>query len=203
MKKYKSQSKINKNKKIILLLVAIVLVAIISFIALHKTGKISLFSQNNTTESNTEDKEAQTTSNTPTAQAEYSEGDEREPGNTVHENRGSSAINDTQGNIPSGISTNQPISSNSGEITVYSPVKESLLRSGQVVAGASTLPRVTYRVIDNVSGMIAMGELSVVNGKFSGTIDFDTSSQDGRLDIFATRPDGSEYSVIEVPIRFR
>lgn len=186
---------------LIILLGIVVLLLSVGFI-LSKTGVITLFSQKDP-HSTKEDKDAKTTSKTPTAQADYSEGGDRQPGNSLNENKGSSVIKDTRGNIPANINTNQSITSSTGEITVYAPSKNSLIKKGQIIAGTSTLPRITYRVLDDVTGMIAMGELSVVNGKFSGTIDFNTSSKDGRIDIFATRSDGSEYSTVEVPINFR
>src|SRR5690606_2232237 len=116
--KYKSASKI--NKKAILIAVFLVLIGVLSTVILQKTGRINLLSRANTVSPSKEDEDAQTTSTAPTAQSDYSEGDDRQPGNTNHENRGSSVINDTQGNIPSGVNMNQSISSNSGEIVAYS-----------------------------------------------------------------------------------
>jgi hypothetical protein len=43
----------------------------------------------------------------------------------------------------------------------------------------------------------------VVNGKFSGQITYTTNATAGRIDIFASRADGSEYSNIEIPVRFK
>lgn len=195
----------SKNKRMIALIAFVLFLAIISLLILHKTNTINLFnlSRENERQITEDDKNAKTTSSTPTAQEDYSDGDEREPGNSLNENRGSSNISDLNGQIPQGTSTSSSTSSATGEITVYTPANNSQIETGQTIAGTSTLSKVAYRVIDDVSGMIAMGELSVVNGKFSGRINFDTSSSSGRIDIFATKPDGSEYSPIEILVRFR
>lgn len=194
----------NNSRKKITTIILIMVVLLCAFFTLEKTNTTHFFTwgHSNSKESQ-EDKNAKTTSSVPTAQEDYSSGDERQPGNDQSENKGSSIIKDTGGNIPSDTETNQSISSSTGEITIYTPIKDSLIKKGQTIAGTSTLPKITYRILDNVTGMIAMGDLTVINGKFSGTIDFNTSSKDGRIDVFATRPDGSEYSNVEIPIIFR
>jgi hypothetical protein len=204
MMKNKYNSGNNKRKKLIIVSVVVIVLILSVGLILDKTGTVKIFTHNKSDTANfKEDKDAKTTSKTPSAQADYSDGNEREPGNTLNENEGTGVIKDTNGNIPKNIDTSQPVSSSSGEITVYTPASNSLIKAGQVIAGTSTLPRVTYRVLDDVTGMIAMGELNVVSGKFSGTIDFNTSSKNGRIDIFATKSDGSEYSTVEIPIVFR
>lgn len=144
---------------------------------------------------------AQTTSDAPTAQADFRGGDDREPGNTLQENEGSGIIKDTDGRDAH--ETARPISSSSGEITIFSPSKNSVLSSGQLVSGSSSLESVSYRIIDDISGVIATGSLKVNSGKFSGKIEYETSAKEGRLDFFGTRSDLTEFSNIEIPIRFR
>lgn len=148
-----------------------------------------------------QDTDSETTSTAPTAQSDFTGGTEREPGNTLSENEGSGGIRDNEGNL-SDVDTSSSISSESGEITLYTPKGNSKVASGEKVAGESKLSVVSYRIIDNVSGVISTGQLKVVNGKFSGTLEFTTTATEGRLDLFGTKPDGAEYSIIEVPVRF-
>lgn len=195
---------VSKKRKVITTLVMLPTVAGLTLLVLETTGTTTLTNRLKNNEKNSlEEQEATTTSDTPTAQPSFSEGEEREPGNSLNENRGNSVILDTGGSLPANTDTSQPTKSATGEITVYSPAKNAQIKKGHLIAGSSSLPKITYRVIDDISGMIAMGELTVSNGRFSGTIDFETSSKNGRIDIFATRADGSEYSTVEIPITFR
>ncbi len=148
----------------------------------------------------TKDDNAETTSDAPTAQSDFSEGDDRViPDST----RDEGTITDNQGQINETPNQSSWSLSKTGEIIVYSPYKNSLLRSGDKLTGTSSLSSVSFRLIDDTSGVIAQGQLSVVNGKFSGTFNFSSSAQEGRLDVFATRSDGVEYGNIEVPVRFK
>lgn len=165
--------------------------------ALEKAQIINLYSKKTTVT----DPE-KTTSTTKTAQEDFTEGDYREPGNSLSENRGSGAVIDNNGNIENGTDTSLPLVSDSGEISLFSPKANAIVNSGTSISGASTLPKVSYRLIDSVSGVLAMGDLNVVQGKFSGTLSFSTSATEGRLDIFGTKSDGTEFSNLEVMIRF-
>ncbi len=185
----------NKKIKIIIPILAVVALAIIG-------GGYYYFSSRDDS-SEPDDTISQTTSTAPTAQSDFSEGDDREAGNTLAENEGSGIIEDTGGQTVTGASTANPISSASGEIVLYSPGKNALVQSGQLIAGTSKLSTVSFRIIDDISGMIATGNLKVVNGRFSGKMDLATNAKEGRLDIYGTRSDGTEFSNIEVPIRFR
>lgn len=145
---------------------------------------------------------AKTTSTAPSAQADFSAGDSnKQPGNTQNENRGTALVEDTGNtNVET---TSNAITSDTGEITVYSPSKNGVIAGGTVLSGKSTLPKVEYRITDSISGVIVTGSLVVKDGVFSGKISFDTNATDGRIDIFATRADLSEYSTVEIPIRFK
>jgi len=147
---------------------------------------------------------AKTTSDIESAQSDFNggtaEGGNKSSDNTTSEDQGTAVITDTGGIASS--NTNSPRKSNTGEITVYQPLNNMLVKSGQEISGTSTLPSIQYRLIDSESGVIATGSLKVVNGNFSGTLSFSTNANEGRLDIFAIRADASEYSVIEIPVRY-
>lgn len=151
-------------------------------------------------ETTIEDQEAQTTSDEPSAQADFSGGDERTP--VSNERSTSAVVNNTNGQIDSTPPKSQWTVSSSGQITLYEPAKDKQLASGNIIAGKSQLGEVNFRLIDNVSGVIATGSLPVKNGKFSGTFSFETTATEGRLDVFGIRNDGTEFSTIELPIRF-
>lgn len=107
----------------------------------------------------------------------------------------------------SGDATNQDsqdgISSASGDITVFQPQANSLIKSGFSVSGKSNENIVSYRLIDDNVGVIASGILNVVSGKFSGKFNFSTQGSRGRFDVFHTLSDGREVDVVEIPIRFK
>jgi hypothetical protein len=140
-----------------------------------------------------------TTSKEPSAQSNFTSGGQRE---VVQSNRNEGIVTDTGGNVPSLPPSSGWSSSTSGIITVYSPAKNSLLSTGQTLLGESSADRVSFRIIDSVSGVIAQGSIGVVNGKFSGNFSFETSAQEGRLDIFTVNNSGVESNVIEIPVRF-
>lgn len=146
-----------------------------------------------------------TTSEQPSAQENYTstENDDNKslPGNTLGENRGSATVQDDGGN--GSTETANPIVSATGELTVFSPGLNSLVKSGQSISGKTKLSKVNFRIIDSISGVIASGELTVVNGKFSGTTSYTTNAKEGRIDIFGTKTDGTEFSNIEIPVRFQ
>ena len=188
-----------KYKKLTLILGSI-LVCALALVVLEATNTTHFLHKTSTPGKNT-DQTAKTTSTVPSAQSNFSGNDsEKEPGNSLNENRGSALIEETGGTVAK---NNNPITSSTGEITIYSPSKNSTVKAGTMLSGTSTLPTVTYRIIDSISGEIATGTLTVKDGKFSGKISFDTTATDGRIDIFATRADFSEYSTVEIPIKFK
>ncbi len=140
-----------------------------------------------------------TTSKAPSAQSDFSQGSDRTP-TAASSNEGS--ISDNRGSIPSTPPEDQWTVSPSGVITVYSPAKDSVLKNGQSLTGKSTAPKVSFRLVDNVSGVIASGTIDVVNGQFSGTFNFSTTASQGRIDVFTAAADGVESNNIRIPISF-
>ena len=194
------KSRLNKKNISVAILLFVIFGAVVLFI-LYKTNKFP-FKTPVSNELNSA-QQAQTTSDAPSAQSDFNNGDERQAKAQDQTNRGNSIIIDNQGDIPNDISRNNPKVSESGEITVFSPTDNSLLSNGQILSGTSTLPKINYRVIDDISGMITIGELAVVNGSFSGAITFDTLADTGQIDIYATQVNGVEFSNIAIPVRFK
>lgn len=100
--------------------------------------------------------------------------------------------------------TNQAsgISSQSGNITLYSPTSDEKVSGTIAVKGAAKTSVVYYRVNDNVSGMIGSGQLSVNNGYFSGTLAVTTSATKGSFEIYSFDSQGREIDNIKVELRY-
>jgi hypothetical protein len=109
---------------------------------------------------------------------------------------------DTHGQSSVGTSASQWTQSQSGLITVKSPSYGSTIKSGDQLAGSAQENQVQFRLIDDQAGVIAQGFLSVVNGNFSGTLNFTSHGSTGRLDVFTTGPAGDEVNEAQVPVKF-
>lgn len=174
----------------------VIVVSILVVFTLEKFGVTNFYSVKPQT---VETDDAKTTSTAPSAQEDFTDGSNRE---ISRNEKNEGQVQDTSGNVASIPSQDQWSVSPNGAITVYSPAKSSIIKSGDLLSGSSSLPKVYYRLIDNVSGVIAQGSLSVINGKFSGNFNFTTTGTSGRLDIYNADADGVESSNIEIPIRF-
>jgi hypothetical protein len=92
--------------------------------------------------------------------------------------------------------------SQSGLITVKSPAYGTTVKSGDQLLGSAQENQVQFRLIDDQAGVIAQGFLTVVNGNFSGNLNFSPHSNSGRLDVFTTGPTGEEVNEAQVPVKF-
>lgn len=197
----KQRFKKTSKKRVVIALLSILL-AVITVVILEKAAITNFFG--NKTANNSPSSDAQTTSDQPSAQPDFAEGDDREAGNTLREDKGSASIIDSapfdSGSHEQNVA---PITSSTGEISVLSPTNNLIVDNQFYIAGSSTLPSISYRIIDNISGVISTGELAVVNGKFSALVNINTGATEGRVDIFGIKPDGNEFSNIEIPLRFR
>lgn len=187
-----------KHKTKIFIILFGILVLLIALVVLEKTTDFNLINQ----DYNRKDESAKTTSNSPTAQEDFTNGSSREAGNSIGEHEGSAIVTDNNGTITT-TDMNNPTVSRDGQVTVYSPKKNALLINNSEVAGSTTLNKISYRLIDSVSGVISSGEIGVTGGKFSGKINFQTTADTGRLDLFGTKPDGVEFSHAEIEVRFK
>lgn len=146
------------------------------------------------------DKVSKTTSDTPSAQSDFDSGDDRSAAQST--NKPQINVADTQGSdkAPNG---SAPTTSQDSIISVYSPAPNGLFVNGASLTGKSSAAKVSYRLMDDVSGVTATGDLMVINGSFSGKFSFSTSASVGRLDVFQISTGGVERSIVEIPVRFK
>lgn len=94
-------------------------------------------------------------------------------------------------------------SSSNGDITLQLPSANSTIQSGSDIAGLANVPNVGFILTDNSVGLIAQGTLSVVNGKFSGTLQFTPHSSSGTLQIYYPNPQtGGEEDIVNISVNF-
>jgi hypothetical protein len=98
--------------------------------------------------------------------------------------------------------SSQWTSSASGVITVKSPTPNATLKDDSLISGSAKVGSVHYRLNDNKVGVIAQGELGVVNGNFSGTLHFTSHGTGARLDIFSTDDQGIEFNEVQINVSF-
>lgn len=100
--------------------------------------------------------------------------------------------------------TDDPIISDSGVISVYSPQKNTALRKDSVISGTATVDEVRYRIIDSERGVITTGALEVNDGTFSATIgELTHAGNEGEIRIFSLNPETqNEENHVNIPVRF-
>jgi hypothetical protein len=148
-----------------------------------------------------DDKRVETTSTSPTAQSDYSDGDDR-PSSSGGSGSQGGAIDTNGADVPT--DTTGGVASESGVLTVLQPTENQELASGATLSGsAKDLSKVQYRLIDNDRGVIAQGALFVKDGVFSGKLQFEASATSGRLDVFSYDAQGEEINTIEMPVTFK
>jgi len=117
-------------------------------------------------------------------------------------NQGTSTDNNGVAATPVTSSQDQWSVSQSGDITIKEPIANSLVQSGASLEGSAFVDQVQYTLIDNQIGVISEGAISVVNGDFSATMNFQPSASSGRLDVYSTEPNGKEINLVEIPVNF-
>lgn len=148
---------------------------------------------------------ATTPSKSATAQSDFNGGDKRSTDTNTNTaaNGADNTLTDNNGAVSSTPQSSQWSKSTDGSsIIVYGPAANSNLSDGAVLSGAATGSRVSFRLVDNLSGVIANGSISVVNGKFSGTLHFSTQATEGQIVVFDQAPDGTESNNTTIPVRF-
>ena len=95
------------------------------------------------------------------------------------------------------------VSSNSGNITLQQPSPNTVVKSGDTLSGLAKVKTVQFILTDSSVGLISQGSLGVVNGKFSGTLQFTPHSNSGKLEIYYPNPDnGAEEDIVEINVNF-
>lgn len=189
---------IKSRKKLFFILLGVILLIVAVFACLELTGKTSFILDRG--KKAIVDTASKTTSDTESAQANFSEGEDKTPTQSQPKPEIGVVDNSNSAKLPTNAT---PITSKDGLITVYSPTNGALFTSGSSLSGKTTASKISYRLMDNVSGVTATGGLSVSNGLFYGKFNFSTNATEGRLDVFIIGIGGVEKSVIEIPVRFR
>lgn len=147
-------------------------------------------------------KNAHTTSTLPSAQENFTNATKR---NVLQNDttKNNVSVLDNKGAVQSTPQTPQWTVSKSGQITIYEPVNGQIISNNSLITGETTLPVVNYRILDDVSGMISQGQLSVVGGKFSASVNLSTNGAKGSIELYGADNSGKEFSNIRVPIRFK
>ncbi len=97
----------------------------------------------------------------------------------------------------------QWVSSTSGNIILQQPSANTIVRSGDTLSGTAKVSTVHFILKDSSVGLIAQGSLSVVNGKFSGTLEFTPHSKKGSLEVYYPNPqNGAEEDIIDVNVSY-
>jgi len=184
------------SRKRTLLILSIAVLVAAGLIILELRGTINLVGAKHPV-----DNTSKTTSDAASAQSDFKAdaGDTKKPSQSSQQDE--ALVSDTGGGQTA--QNSNPLNSRDGVISVYSPVDNSLFTSGSSLTGKATVSKVSYRLMDDVSGVTATGDLNVVNGSFSGKFSFSTKATQGRLDVFYTGNGGVEQSIIEIPVRFR
>jgi len=113
----------------------------------------------------------------------------------------SSVIRDNNGQDV--VKTNNPVKATSGLITLYQPAEGAKLSSGQTVSGEAAVPVVSYRIKDDIRGVVAQGMLAVADGKFSGQLTLGATGKTGTLEIYSTDPStGVEENNVKINVTF-
>jgi hypothetical protein len=186
----------NKNKKKLFIVAAVVLIA--------AAGVGTYIWHQDKKSPGVEDATAKTTSNLATAQPNFSSGTTR-PSATSDGSQGGATDNNgvipTNTTVTNNTGSGQPTSSTSGLVTLENPTNGQTINSGTEIYGEAQVGTVQFQLIDNQSGQIASGSLSVVNGKFSGTLQFKSYSSTGKLNVFSqASPTSPEVNLISIPV---
>jgi hypothetical protein len=95
------------------------------------------------------------------------------------------------------------VTSSSGNITLQQPTAGQVLRSGDTISGITKVSTVQFILKDNSVGVISQGTMNVVNGKFSGTLEFRPHSSKGELEVFYPSPStGAEQDIINIDVNY-
>jgi hypothetical protein len=174
-------SRISKRQIISITLVVVALAAFVYVWHRHNTKPV-----------------AKTTSKQASAQSNFTSGNAHENSTNTGVTQGSATDNKGDASATQG---ETGTSSASGVVTVVSPAKNGMLTSGDVIRGTAAGARqVQYRLIDDNVGVVAQGGLDVVNGTFSGKLQFKAHASTGRLDVYTLNEQGQETNEVQLQV---
>jgi hypothetical protein len=117
------------------------------------------------------------------------------PGGAVDKN------GQTTGRLPA---SSNWVSSASNSITLQQPSPNGTIANGDAISGTASVDKVAFILKDNSVGLIAQGSLIVVNGRFSGLMEFQAHSSSGKLEVYYPNPtNGREEDLIEINVNFK
>jgi hypothetical protein len=94
-------------------------------------------------------------------------------------------------------------SSDSGTIILQLPSAGTTIKSGDSLVGLAKVDNVQFILKDDTVGLIAQGNLKVVDGKFSGVLQFTPHAGTGKLEIYYPDPqNGAEKDIIDIDVSF-
>lgn len=181
------QSKNKKKIKIIAMAIVCILLIVLGFFIFELKFK------------NKNPDSAKTSSTAATAQEDFTNGGDRTP---VNNPKNEGTLQDNSGVVSAITPESQWSTSKDSAITVFNPAPNSILKSGSQISGKSAYSEVSFRLIDDVQGVISQGNIKVINGTYAGIMNFSTQGKVGRLDIFKTNSEGIEKSNVEILLRY-
>lgn len=121
---------------------------------------------------------------------------------TTGGNNGTATDNQGKATTPVTSSPSQWLTSASGVITVKQPISGATIKSGVELIGTAKASKVQYRLLDNQTGVISEGFITVASGSFSANLSFTAHSSTGRLDVFTANDNGVESNEVQIPVNF-
>lgn len=199
--------KSSKTKRTVVISVVIVALAALGYMAFAYTNDIWPFTSSQPVQNSSEDnKTSDENSNSGDDRSnEYGKKDQDEAlkkGNKIQgqDPTAGSGVTDNDGE---GVKNTGGVSSDSGDITLYTPTKNQELSTGMTVTGKTSANNLNYR-LSTSSKQIGLGELSVVNDKFSGTFQISgvDGGETGTFEVFNFNSQGQEINNIRIKVVF-
>lgn len=186
-----------KNKKIILIIVLVLLVAAAPFVYVYGFGGnlfgwSKFYDDDNTRPGVNKPRDAEDDEMKREGNQNHSAGDADSSGDTNVVDGEGEGVNEGDSGAQS----------ESGDITLIAPADGQRLQNGDTIRGRADTSSVSYRLEDDVRGVIGMGELQVKDGKFSGQLSLNTSGKNGTLDVYSFDSQGREINNIRIKVTY-
>lgn len=181
-------TKKHRSHKVLWLLIAVVVVGLIlgGYLRYHKSASNSNVAVSSASK-------VQGTKSTPEAPQPATD-------NTPNNTGGATSQNVTTTSLPP---SSDWVSSSNGDITLQEPSSGTVFESGDAIVGLAKVSTVQFILTDNAVGLIAQGNLNVINGKFSSTIQFTPHSNSGNLEVYYPNPsNGAEEDIVNIDVNF-